>query len=82
MGPAIRAGTQIGLMCLLVGEREPELRQSRLKQRPHHVHVRRIPEEQAEIISVADEFRFTTKPRFDLPLEPEVHDVVEVDVCQ
>ena len=69
-------------MGLLVGEREPELRQSRLKQRPHHVHVRRIPEEQAEIIGVADEFRLTTKPQFDLSLEPKVYDVVEVDVCQ
>ena len=40
----------------------------------------RVPEEQAEIIGVADEFR--TNPRFDLPLEPKVHDVVKVDVCQ
>ena len=82
MGPVIRAWAQIGRMSLLVGKRQPELRQTRLQQSPHGVYIRRIPEERAEIIRVADQFGPALKPRFHLPLEPQVHDIMKVDVGQ
>ena len=82
MGPVIRARAQIRRMGLLLGKRQPKLRQTRLQQSPHGVYIRRIPEERAEIVRVADQFGPTLKPRFHLPLEPKVHDIMEVDVGQ
>src|SRR5436190_5127320 len=82
MAPAIGAGSQIGLMGLLLRERETKLCQTRRKQCLHRVDASGLLKEQAKIIRVSDKCGLATKQRFDLPLEPKVHDVVEVNVGQ
>jgi len=69
-------------MGLLISERESELSQTRLEQGPHHLHMFGTLKEQTQIIRVAHQFGLAAKLRFDLPFEPEVYDIMEIDVGQ